>query len=756
MARPVRLAGLCVALLVVLSACDWTVFGDNPARTRSSPDSSISADAVGTLTAAWTATGGGASSPAVANGRVYVGSGDHHLYAFDAATGASVWSVTAAGGFSSPAVANGIVYVGSDDHKVYAFDATTGATAWTVTTGDAVESSPAVVSGIVYVGSDDHTVYALNAATGAIVWTATTGNSVFSSPAIANGIVYVGSLDGKVWALNATTGATVWSVTTGGAVESSPAVANGVAYVGSLDGKVWALDATTGATIWTTTTTGGFSSPAVANGTVYVGSDVGKVWALNATTGATVWSVTTGGAVESSPAVANGIVYVGSDDHDVYAFDTATGATVWTATTGNSVFSSPAVANGTVYAGSSNDTLWAFSPCANAVASHGLAACDIQNAYRLPSAVLGTGKTVAIVDAYDDPTAASDLAVYRSTMRLPPCTTANGCFRKVNQQGAASPLPSYNKGWALEISLDLDMVSATCPNCRILLVEASSASIADLAASVDTAAAQGASVVSNSYGTRESSALTAYDAHYRHSGIPVVVASGDCGYGAGPQWPAVIPAVTAVGGTALTRAASSRGYSETVWNATSSTCSSQSGSTLAAPGSGCSAYETKPSWQSDSLCPRRTVADVAAVAANLAVYDTSGYSGWVTVGGTSAATPIIASADALGGSTAGPSDVYAHGNVLFDVTTGNNGSCSGTYLCTAAVGFDGPTGLGTPCGVGAFGGVIGSPAGCGGSASTPSAAPAPAASGPLPTYTPACGAPPPGEVRCFAFVQDGA
>jgi outer membrane protein assembly factor BamB len=182
------------------------------------------------------------SSPAVANGIVYVGSGDDNVYALNAATGALVWKYkTGNPVVSSPAVANGIVYVGSEDNNVYALNAATGAFVWKYATLGYVDSSPAVANGIVYVGSWDDNVYALNAATGALVWKYTTGNSVVSSPAVANGIVYVGSEDDNVYALNASTGALVWKYTTGSVVESSPAVVAGRVYVGSYDHRVYAF-----------------------------------------------------------------------------------------------------------------------------------------------------------------------------------------------------------------------------------------------------------------------------------------------------------------------------------------------------------------------------------------------------------------------------------------------------------------------------------------------------------------------------------
>ena len=249
------------------------------------------------------------------------------------------WSFTTGGGIdlSSPAVANGAVYIGSEDDNVYALSAATGAKLWNFITGASIRfSSPAVANGTVYIGSEDDNVYALNASTGAKLWSFTTGGSVESSPTVANGVVYVGSLDGNVYALNASTGAKLWSFTTGGNVYSSPAVANGVVYVGSADANVYALNAATGAKLWSFTTGASivFSSPAVANGVVYVGSQDGNVYALNAATGAELWSFTTGEHRPLFPAVANGVVYVGSEDGNVYALNAATGAKLWSFTTG--------------------------------------------------------------------------------------------------------------------------------------------------------------------------------------------------------------------------------------------------------------------------------------------------------------------------------------------------------------------------------------------------------------------------------------
>ncbi|MBX7548621.1 S53 family peptidase [Streptomyces sp. tea 10] len=335
---------------------------------------------------------------------------------------------------------------------------------------------------------------------------------------------------------------------------------------------------------------------------------------------------------------------------------------------------------------------------------------DLRSAYNL-GGTSGSGRTVAIVDAMDDPHAESDLAAYRSAYGLPSCTTANGCFRKVNQSGQAAPLPSGDYGWAEEISLDLDMVSATCPGCHILLVEAKSTNVPDLMKAEDTAAAtSGVVSVSNSWGGSEDNTVSSVDSHLDHPGVAITASSGDSGYGV--SWPASSPYVTAVGGTSLSKASNSRGWSETAWSGA---------------GSGCSAYEAKPSWQHDSGCARRSVADVSAVAdprTGVAVYDTysscggallcdtelqlgvaQGADGWVEVGGTSVASPIIASVYALAGNTSqvvNGSYPYSHTSALNDVTSGNNGSCGGSYLCTARPGYDGPTGLGTPNGTGAF------------------------------------------------------
>jgi subtilase family serine protease len=346
-------------------------------------------------------------------------------------------------------------------------------------------------------------------------------------------------------------------------------------------------------------------------------------------------------------------------------------------------------------------------PLASAAPAGGYGPPDLQSAYNLASAAASAGgsQTVAIVDAYDDTTAEADVGTYRSQYGIAACTTANGCFKKVNQSGVQGSYPSNNQSWSLEISLDLDMVSAICPKCHILLVEATSNSNANLYAAENTAARLGATEISNSYGGSESSSDPSNNGFFNHPGIAITASSGDGGYGV--EFPAASPYVTAVGGTSLSTASGSRGWTETAWSGA---------------GSGCSAYETEQSWQQALTpgCTHRAVADVSAVAdpnTGVNVYDSncSGlnsllgncFSGWGVVGGTSVASPVIASVYALAGNAASVtygSYPYSNTSSLNDVTSGSNSSsgCSPSYLCTAGAGYDGPTGLGTPNGTGAF------------------------------------------------------
>lgn len=329
----------------------------------------------------------------------------------------------------------------------------------------------------------------------------------------------------------------------------------------------------------------------------------------------------------------------------------------------------------------------------------GFGATDLREAYNLPEGG-GAGQTVAVVDAYDDPTAESDLAVYRQQYGLPPCTTDNGCLTKVSQRGGTD-YPEPDPDWAGEISLDLDMVSAAAPNAHILLVEADDPSFENLGAAVNQAVALGAKFVSNSYGTdyrggggEDPSETTELDAFYNHPGVAVVASTGDYGYGVG--YPAASQYVTAAGGTSLHNdPGSERGWTESAWDGA---------------GSGCSAYEPKPAFQKDTGCENRALADVSAVsdpATGVSVYQTYGNNGWAVYGGTSAASPMIAATYAAAGTPVAGTypNAYpyaANGAGINDVSGGSNGSCTPSYLCTGVAGYDGPTGLGTPDGLQAF------------------------------------------------------
>ncbi|MBV9439760.1 MAG: peptidase S8 [Candidatus Eremiobacteraeota bacterium] len=294
----------------------------------------------------------------------------------------------------------------------------------------------------------------------------------------------------------------------------------------------------------------------------------------------------------------------------------------------------------------------------------GLHPSDLQSAYALPSG--GAGGVVAVVDAFDAPSAEADLAVYRAAFGLSPCTSANGCFRKVNERGSADTFPAADAGWAQEIALDLEMVSATCPSCSILLVEADSGLIDDLGASVDTAARLGARAISNSYYSHEWSGESAEDVHYRHPGIAITASSGDRGFS---SYPAASQYVTSVGGTSLR--GGSGGWTQQAW---------------AYSGHGCSPYVARPAWQTAASCGHgRSTVDVAAIAdpqTGVSMY-ASLSGGWLVAGGTSVSAPIVAAAYALSGNPASPAYSYAHRSAFRPV--GN-----GSYSLV--------TGLGTPIG----------------------------------------------------------
>jgi subtilase family serine protease len=350
------------------------------------------------------------------------------------------------------------------------------------------------------------------------------------------------------------------------------------------------------------------------------------------------------------------------------------------------------------------------NPNARMATPAGYGPAQLDAAYALPTAN-GAGQTVALVEVGDYPTAEADLGVYRSQYGLSACTTANGCFKKVGQTG--STLPKTNAGWAEETALDIDMVSATCPNCHILIVEATSASNANLDAAENEAATLKATVISNSFGGSEAGAS---DSAYSHAGIVILASAGDSGYAEGSQQPCSFQTVVCTGGTSLVAASGTRGYSETVWN----DLASGNGAT----GSGCSSVVAKPSWQTDKGCTKRSQSDVSFDADpqhGVAIYDSTsyqGYVGWLEFGGTSVASPALAGVYALAGNGASLSTTAAKsfwtnaGKGLWPVTSGNNlakrGKCGSAYayICTAGTNTDGvysgPAGWGTPNGISDF------------------------------------------------------
>ncbi|TXN28142.1 S8 family serine peptidase [Lacisediminihabitans profunda] len=318
----------------------------------------------------------------------------------------------------------------------------------------------------------------------------------------------------------------------------------------------------------------------------------------------------------------------------------------------------------------------------------GLAPATIKSAYGFPTSIsAGAGATIAIVDAYDDPTAESDLAVFSSTFGLPSCTTTNGCFQKVNQTGG-SKFPKTNSGWALEISLDIQWAHAIAPGAKILLVESNSASFSDLLTAENFAKTH-AGYVSNSWGGSESSSELGYDASFAQPGVSFFVSSGDAGLPA--EYPSSSPNVISVGGTTLNFSGSGAFLSETGWSS---------------GGGGCSVYESAsaaqsayPGYTQANCAGKRATPDVsldADPASGVSVYDTTRYqgqSGWYKVGGTSASSPMWAARSAVAGVVVNPSYVYGSGISYRDITSGNNGApCLVGYdLCTGRGSWVGAT-----------------------------------------------------------------
>jgi subtilase family serine protease len=332
----------------------------------------------------------------------------------------------------------------------------------------------------------------------------------------------------------------------------------------------------------------------------------------------------------------------------------------------------------------------------------GLTPKEIESAYRLPVS-RQSHQTVAVSIAYNTPHLAYYLRVYRKYFGLPPCTVKSGCFRVVNQDGGRKKLPPTGRlsGWDLEVTLDVSMISVACPHCHILVVEANNSNLGPLGMTDKTAARLGAQVISNSYGQPENGLAMTYAHDYRLKHHTVVVSSGDSGF-TSANFPANLATVTAVGGTELTRSHDRRGWREAVWN-----------NDAGAGSSGCSAYVRRPAWQHRAQCPGRTIADVAAVAWNVPIYNKA-WGGWITVGGTSVAAPLIAGIYGLAGNGAKVTtkNLYQHPRSFNHIGIGNNAwnfapmspklRCGNDYLCVATPGYNAPTGLGTPHGIRAF------------------------------------------------------
>lgn len=322
---------------------------------------------------------------------------------------------------------------------------------------------------------------------------------------------------------------------------------------------------------------------------------------------------------------------------------------------------------------------------------NGYTPANLQDAYKTTGKNGSSTTIVAAVDAFGYNNAEADLQIYRTQWGLPTCTTANGCFKKLNQNGVQGSYPSQDVGWAQESALDIDMLSAMCPNCQVWLVEGNTNSFSDLATAVNTAASLGAHVISNSYGGGEAGSS---DSAYNHANIAITASTGDSGFAGGAQFPATSPHVIAVGGTHLTTDSSQRGWKETAWSGA---------------GSGCSHVYAKPAWQTDPNCAKRMEADVSADAdpiTGVAVYGPTDatHSNWLKFGGTSVSAPLVGGIYGANGKNVKhyAQTLYNKAGKLFDVTSGSNGTCGGSYFCTAMPGYDGPTGLGTPNGIKIF------------------------------------------------------
>ena len=345
----------------------WTMFGHDPQNTRYSTSTAPIRNTI-----LWDSPTSDEirSSPAVVDGKLYVGSNDHKIYCFDGETGTEVWNYTTGGTVSSsPAVVDDKVFVGSNDNKVHCINAETGEYIWDFPTGGSISSSPTVINDKVYIGSSDNNLYCLDM-DGVESWHYETGGSIGSAPAVANDKVYVTSYDGNVYCLDAVDGSEIWIHNIGGPLPSSPAVVDGKVYFGTLvSPKVICLDGQgngdgTTDELWNYQVVGAIlSSPAVADGMVYVNSK-SYMYRLDADSGQEDWnySVDVDYMYESSPAVADGKIYFcsGTVLGTIFCLDITDGDKIWTYDIDDAIKSSPAISDGCLYVGSNDGSVYCF------------------------------------------------------------------------------------------------------------------------------------------------------------------------------------------------------------------------------------------------------------------------------------------------------------------------------------------------------------------------------------------------------------
>lgn len=366
-----------VAMLVPAGAhADWRQFHNTADRRGLTSHSGIKRSDVKHLGSVWhTDTGGTVkSSPAIANGVLYIGSDDGKLWALDAGNGNEVWSQSTGDAIrSSPAVVDGVVYVGSNDGKVYAFDAVNGDTVWTTTLGGWITAAPLVVDGRVFIGTRGGFFYSLDADTGSIEWSHQIWD-VWASAAYKGGLVYVGSDQYKLYAYHSNSGKLKWSKTLDGRVRGGPSISGGSVFVGDDDGNVSSFNRKTGHLRWSSraapTSTNPIvrSAPAIGRGLVYVDTGEttpmdGHVVAFGVHSGKEIWRSHMADYATSSPALANGVLYVGSYDTRLYAYDADNGKELWTSgwgTLDGGVSSSPALSGSKVYVGVGDGAVYAF------------------------------------------------------------------------------------------------------------------------------------------------------------------------------------------------------------------------------------------------------------------------------------------------------------------------------------------------------------------------------------------------------------